>query len=50
MTDGKSPPSERIGHALARWPLPERTSRQWDEAADRVMARIARREHRSWAG
>lgn len=50
MSEGKLPPGatrdavddalmDRIDRALASWPSPQRSEREWDEAAERIVAR-----------
>jgi hypothetical protein len=40
MSEGKTPQRERIDEVLAAWPATERSAVEWDEAADKVMARL----------
>jgi hypothetical protein len=40
MSEGKTAPPSKLDRALARWPTRERTAREWEQSAERVVDRI----------
>jgi hypothetical protein len=50
MSEGRTPRRDRLGRALATWPVRERTALEWEQSAERVVERIERESKPAIAG